>query len=94
MPTAFYLPCLEGLSVVVDVRSGALSESIMSIPQHVLDLRYQLSPQDMLLGPRYELWKIPDNLEILLPRHGVNHSDHTGGIAKKRCDDAIQLTSR
>lgn len=64
-------------------QAGALSESIMSIPQHVLDLRYQLSLRGMLLGPRYELWKTPDNLEILMPRHGVNHSDHTGGIVKR-----------
>lgn len=43
-------------------QADGLSESIVSIPRHVLDLRYQLSLQGMLLGPRYELWKSPDNL--------------------------------
>lgn len=64
-------------------QADALSEPIMSIPRHVLDLRYQLSLQGMLLGPRYELWKAPDNLGILVPRHGVNDSDPTGDIAKR-----------
>lgn len=65
----------------------------MSIPRHVLHLKYQLSLQGMLLSPRYELWEPPDNMRTSMTRHGANRPDHTSGIAK-RWDDALQLTLR